>query len=70
MEKGRTNRIAKRENEGKDKMSSDKDIEPKYLSVTDQIMNAYRNIKRKDSKRLRRPKGHAFGGSPRVFLVI
>ena len=26
----------------KDKMNSDKGIDPKYLSVTNQIMNAYR----------------------------
>ena len=51
-------------------MSSDKDTDPKDLSVTDQIMNAYRKIKRRDSKCLKRPKGHAFGGSPRVLLVI
>ena len=51
-------------------MSSDKDTYPKDLSVNDHIMNAYRKIKRKDSKRLRGPKGHAFGGSPRVLLVI
>ena len=51
-------------------MNSDKGIDPKDLSVNSQIMNAYRKIKRKDSKLLRRPKGHAFGGIPRVLLVI
>ena len=51
--KGRivASRIARRKNEGKDKMNSDKGTDPKYLSVNSQIMNAYRKIKRKDSKR-------------------
>ena len=34
-------RIAKRTSEAKDKMDNDKDTNPKDLSVTDQIMNAY-----------------------------
>ena len=35
-------RIVKRKSEAKDKMNNDKDTNPKDLSVTDQIMNAYR----------------------------
>ena len=35
-------RITKRTSEAKDKMNNDKDTNPKYISVTDQIMNAYR----------------------------
>ena len=37
-----TDRIARRTSEAKDKMNNDKGTNLKDLSVTDQIMNAYR----------------------------
>ena len=42
--KGRivASRIARRTNEGKDKMNSDKGTDPKDLSVTNQITNTYK----------------------------
>ena len=37
-----TIRIASRTNEGKEKVNGDKGTDPKDLSVTNQIMNAYK----------------------------
>ena len=67
--KTETGKVARRKSEGKDKMNSDKGMDLKYLSVNRQIMNAYRKIKRKDLKRLKRPKGHTFWGSPNDLLL-
>ena len=42
-------------------MNSDKGTDLKDLSITNQIMNAYRQLNG-NMKRFEGPKGHAFGG--------
>ena len=62
--------IARRENEGEDKMNRNKDVDLKGLSVTQRIMSAHIKDKNKDMKHFGGLKGHTFGGSPRGQLVL
>ena len=53
--------IARRENEGEDKMNINKGTDLKGLSVTQRIMSTHRKDKNGDMKRLGGPKGHTLG---------
>ena len=55
--------IARRENEGEDKMNSNKGTDLKGLSVTQRIMSAHRKDRNRDMKCLGGPKGHTLGES-------
>ena len=56
--------IARRENEGEEKMNSNKGADLKGLSVTQRIMSACRKDKNRDMKRFGGTERSHVGGSP------
>ena len=51
-------------------MDGDKGIDPKDLSMTNQIMNPHRKDKKEGYETFEEPKGHTFGGHPKRSTIL